>query len=60
MSNIILDYTDYYEDKYEYSKNGSGDNIVEKQYNIPNDISSLRKEVIVHFVVRIYLLFMKI
>ncbi|MDU1115317.1 MAG: restriction endonuclease [Clostridium butyricum] len=44
MSNIILDYSDYYEDKYEYSREGQEGNIEEKMYNNPNDINNFFKK----------------
>ncbi len=44
MSNIVLDYSDYYEDKYEYSRNGRNGNIHEKPYKDPNDINKFFKK----------------
>lgn len=44
MNNIILDYSDYYEDKYEYSREGAYGNIEEKMYKKPNDINKFFKK----------------
>lgn len=44
MSNIILDYSDFYEDKYEYSRNGTRGNVLEKPYKNPNDIDKFFKK----------------
>lgn len=34
MSKIILDYSDFYEDTYEYSREGNSDKIIKKEYKI--------------------------
>lgn len=40
MSKIILDYSDFYEDSYEYSKKGNSDKILTKEYKKPSDINT--------------------
>lgn len=57
MSKIILDYSSYYEDKFEYKRNGSGGNIKLEEYNKPNNINKFfkKREDIAHFVKRKFL-----
>lgn len=44
MSKIILDYSDFYEDIYEYSREGNSGKVIEKKYKMPNDISRFFKK----------------
>ncbi len=44
MSKIILDYSDFYEDNYEYSKKGSYGKVREYVYKNPNDINKFFKK----------------
>ncbi|MEK4525327.1 restriction endonuclease [Paenibacillus sp. FSL K6-1122] len=41
---ILLDFSDFYEDRYEYSRTGPTDNILTQEYRKPNDVSNFFKK----------------